>query len=54
MVSFSNIPYSEALKAADEQDELLERMLRIPGIESNWDRPAVHDLFKDWRNQTSA
>jgi kynurenine 3-monooxygenase len=53
MVSFSNIPYSEALKAADEQDELLERMLRIPGVESGWDRPEVHDLFKAWRKQTS-
>jgi kynurenine 3-monooxygenase len=51
MVSFSNIPYNVALKAADEQDRLLDQILRIEGIESNWDRPEVDALFEAWRSK---
>lgn len=37
MVSFSNEPYSAALKAYRKQEQLLERMLSIQGIDGDWD-----------------
>lgn len=37
MVSFSTEPYSAALKAYREQEQLLEKMLSIQGIDGDWD-----------------
>ncbi len=49
MVSFSDTPYHIALRASDEQDRLLDRILKIQGIEQSWDRPEVDALFEDWK-----
>ena len=51
MVSFSDTPYSVALKAADDQDRLLDRILALEGIEGSWDRPEVDALFEQWRKE---
>lgn len=37
MVSFSIKPYTEALEMGYRQDALFEKVLQIPGIETNWD-----------------
>lgn len=37
LVSFSNKPYSYALEMGFRQDALFEKVLAIPGIETNWD-----------------
>ncbi|MBK8490120.1 MAG: FAD-dependent monooxygenase [Saprospirales bacterium] len=51
MVSFSDTPYSVALKAADDQDKLLDHILQLEGIAEKWDRPEVDALFEAWRRR---
>lgn len=53
MVSFSDTPYSVALKAGEEQDALLDRILKVDGIEERWDRPEVDTIFEAWRRRKS-
>ncbi len=48
MVTFSHIPYSEALKEGKRQDELFERILSVPGIEKNWQGEEVIRIFESW------
>lgn len=36
-VKFSEIPYADALKKGQEQDEIMEAILSIDGIEHSWD-----------------
>jgi kynurenine 3-monooxygenase len=36
MVTFTDLPYSEALKKGKEQDLLMARILALPGIKTNW------------------
>lgn len=51
MVTFSHIPYSEALAAGKAQDRLFEKILVIEGIEDNWQtNPEVDKVFKEWAN----
>lgn len=48
-VTFSHIPYSEALQQGLAQDQLFEDILRLPGIHENWkSNPEVDQLFKAW------
>lgn len=48
-VTFSHIPYSEALREAQAQDQLFERILALPGIQDDWERnPQVEAIFQDW------
>ncbi|MEL6865309.1 MAG: NAD(P)/FAD-dependent oxidoreductase [Bacteroidota bacterium] len=49
MVTFSHIPYDEALQESYAQDQLMERILDIENIESNWqENDEVDRLFKTW------
>lgn len=48
MVSFSNTPYRVALREDDAQNQLFAKILAIPGIEQNWDRPEVDALLQDY------
>jgi len=48
MVSFSHVPYSQALAAVAQQEELFRRMLEINDLEKNWDGPEVEAVFQDW------
>ena len=51
MVSFSDTPYHVALAEGEAQDELLDRILEIEGIEEQWDRPEVDALFEAWKEK---
>lgn len=48
MVSFSHVPYSKALAAVGEHEELFQRMLKIKDLEENWNGPEVEAVFKEW------
>ena len=40
-VTFSESPYSEALKIGDEQAVIMDKVMKIPGIQEKWDSPEV-------------
>jgi len=48
MVSFSNIPYAEALAEGKKQDRLMAEILAIPDIESNWQQENIVNYTKEW------
>jgi kynurenine 3-monooxygenase len=48
MVSFSHVPYSRALAAVGQQEDLFRRMLEIKDLESNWTGPEVERVFREW------
>ncbi|MBI1225750.1 MAG: NAD(P)-binding protein [Bacteroidetes bacterium] len=48
MVSFSHVPYSQALAAVAQQDALFQKMLKINNLEENWNGPEVEAVFKEW------
>ncbi len=49
MVSFSHLPYDQALREGQAQDAFFERVLQLEGIEENWaDNPEVNRLFEQW------
>lgn len=41
MVTFSHIRYSDALKTGQAQDKIMEKVMAMPAIESNWDSEEV-------------
>jgi kynurenine 3-monooxygenase len=43
MVTFSHIPYSEALAEGRRQDDIMERVMDLPDIEEKWDSPEVEE-----------
>ncbi len=45
MVTFSHIPYSEAIKIGERQDEIMEEVMKTPEIESIWDSPKIEELI---------
>lgn len=54
-VTFSHIPYSEALTEGKAQDALFEEILALQGIENNWkDNPEVDRIFKQWMKERPA
>jgi kynurenine 3-monooxygenase len=48
MVTFSpDVPYAEALSVGDEQNKVMDRIMALPNIESDWDRQFVMEqLFE--------
>jgi kynurenine 3-monooxygenase len=40
-VTFSHIPYSQALKNGKRQDEIMEQVMNMPNIENIWNSPEV-------------
>ena len=48
MVTFSpEVPYSEALHVGDVQQHIMDQIMQLPEIESDWDEPCVMDqLYK--------
>jgi len=48
MVSFSHVPYSQALAAVGQQEELFNRMLKIKDLEQNWNGSEVEAVFQYW------
>ena len=47
MVSFSHIPYSQALAEVYAQDALFERILEIKDVEEKWDGPELEQVFHE-------
>lgn len=43
MVTFSHIPYSEALAEGYRQDRIMEEVMKMPGIEENWNSSEVEE-----------
>ncbi len=50
MVTFSHIPYSEALAEGQAQDKLFDNILAIDNIEQNWNSAEVDQLFHQWHH----
>lgn len=44
-VTFSDIPYSEALRNGKAQQEIMEKVMNMMDIESKWDSSEVEDLI---------
>lgn len=38
MVTFSDLPYAEALAKGKEHDRLMSKILALPNIKENWDK----------------
>lgn len=45
MVTFSHIPYSDALKEGLRQDGIMEKIMALPNIETKWDSEEVEDMI---------
>lgn len=45
MVTFSHIPYHEALKRGKQQDAIMNEVMKLPGIENNWQSGNVENLI---------
>ena len=50
MVTFSDLSYSEAKKRGEQQNDLLDTIMAIPGIESKWDSDEVMTIAEKWIN----
>ena len=37
MVTFSHIPYSEALRIGEKHDKIMDEVMQLPGIENQWE-----------------
>ena len=48
MVTFSHIPYDQALKEGQAQDQLFEKIMAIENIEDRWDSNEVETVFQQW------
>ncbi len=45
MVTFSHIPYADAMKEGQRQDKVMEEVLSMDNIESNWENQEVMDTM---------
>ena len=53
MVTFSpDVPYAEALRVGDEQNDVMESIMAMPGIEEDWDEEYVMERLHDLASQT--
>lgn len=50
MVSFSHVPYSQALAEVTHHEALFQKMLEIKNLEENWNGPEVDAVFREWLN----
>jgi kynurenine 3-monooxygenase len=48
MVTFSHIPYSEALKEGKKQEAIMQKVLQMEGIEEKWDSEEVEKEILRW------
>lgn len=47
MVSFSHLPYSEALAEVQAQHQLFEQLFKIENVEENWqENPMIEPIFR--------
>jgi len=53
MVTFSpDVPYAEALRIGDEQNTIMEKIMGLPNIESDWDEQHVMNQLFDLAAET--
>ena len=45
MVSFSNIKYSTAWEVGKKQEQIMEKIMKLPQIEKKWDDDFVIDMI---------
>jgi kynurenine 3-monooxygenase len=43
MVTFSHIPYDDALKTGEKQEAIMQEIMKMPNIESLWDSSEVEN-----------
>jgi kynurenine 3-monooxygenase len=43
MVTFSHVPYAEALKAGDRQESIMKQIMQLDGINENWESKEVEE-----------
>ncbi|HWB63066.1 MAG TPA: hypothetical protein VG603_06110, partial [Chitinophagales bacterium] len=48
MVTFSELSYAEAKRRGEEQNDLLDKIMALPGIENNWQSQQVLDMAATW------
>ncbi|MBL0308994.1 MAG: FAD-dependent monooxygenase [Bacteroidetes bacterium] len=48
MVTFSDLSYNEAKRRGEKQNELLDRLMAVPGIEQKWDSEEVLQMAGEW------
>ena len=48
MVTFSDLSYSEAKQRGEKQNQLLDKIMALPGIEQDWDSPKVIKMAEEW------
>ena len=41
MVSFTNIPYSEALKIGIKQEKIMKKIMKTPNIDKIWENDKI-------------
>jgi kynurenine 3-monooxygenase len=46
MVTFSHIPYVNALREMEHQNTLFTAIMRLPDIEHHWDTPEMHEKIR--------
>jgi kynurenine 3-monooxygenase len=53
MVTFSpDVPYAEALRVGDEQNRVMETIMAMPNIETEWDKEPVMDRLLQLASET--
>jgi len=53
MVTFSpEVPYSEALRVGDEQKRVMDKIMQLPEIESDWNEQTVMDQLLELATET--
>ncbi len=45
MVTFSHIPYAEALAMGVRQDKIMEEVMALPNIQNRWDDPEIMEMI---------
>jgi kynurenine 3-monooxygenase len=50
MVTFSHIPYSEALALGKKQEAIMQEVMQLSDIESRWDSEEVEELMLEHLN----
>jgi kynurenine 3-monooxygenase len=53
MVTFSpDVPYAEALRVGDEQKSVMDKIMQMPDIETDWNEPYVMDQLHELATET--
>jgi kynurenine 3-monooxygenase len=45
MVTFSHVPYADALEKGDRQEYIMQKVMKLPNIEENWNSKEVEELI---------